>query len=437
MNRERWIITVPGRPAAVERALGILRRRKAAVHDLSVSQASTATLAVVVTVRIEPELAARVCAELEASPDVVGLERVPEDPPRDPQHTHHNAHQPEVEGDRAMSEDLLFEEKDADPERLKSRRVAIIGYGSQGHAHALNLRDSGVDVVVGLHEGSVSAERARKAGFRVLPVAAAAAESGLVAILIPDPLAPEVYRREIAPHLTPGKALLFAHGFNIHYGEIEAPAGVDVILVAPKSPGDMVRREYRAGRGVPALVAVHQDASGEAEGLALSYAHALGCTRAGVLETTFGDETETDLFGEQAVLCGGFSALVKAGFETLVEAGYDPRLAYFECLHELKLIVDLAYAKGLSGMRAEVSDTAEYGDYVSGARVIGQEARTAMQGILADVRSGAFARQWVEEWRSGGEGFKRMREQEGNHLLNEVGIGLRSRMAWLHEESES
>jgi len=209
---------------------------------------------------------------------------------------------------------------------------------------------------------------------------------------------------------------------------------VDVILVAPKSPGDMVRREYAAGRGVPALLAVHRDASGEARALALSYAHALGCTRAGVLETTFGAETETDLFGEQAVLCGGFSALVKAGFETLVDAGYDPRLAYFECLHELKLIVDLAYARGLSGMRSEVSDTAEYGDYVSGPRVIGQEARAAMRAVLEDVRSGSFARQWIEEWRSGGEGFRRMREQEGRHQLDQVGAGLRSRMAWLQEE---
>jgi len=333
-----------------------------------------------------------------------------------------------------MSEDLLFDGRDADPELIRTRRVAIVGYGSQGHAHALNLRDSGVRVVVGLHQGSASAERARKAGFQVLPVAEAAAAADLVSLLIPDPIAPDVYREHIAPHLTPGKALLLAHGFNVHYGEIDAPEGVDVILVAPKSPGNMVRREYAAGRGVPALLAVHRDATGRAGALALAYAHALGCTRAGVLETTFGAETETDLFGEQAVLCGGFSALVKAGFETLVDAGYDPRLAYFECLHELKLIVDLAYARGLSGMRAEVSDTAEYGDYVSGPRVIGAEARAAMRTVLDEVRSGSFARGWIEEWRSGGEGFRRMREEEGRHQLDQVGAGLRSRMAWLQEE---
>ncbi|MDP2959737.1 MAG: ketol-acid reductoisomerase [Longimicrobiales bacterium] len=431
MKRERWIITVIERPAAVERVLGTLRRRAVAMEDLTVSRASATTLVVVVVVRVGPGRAGQVCSELEGSPDVVGLERIPEDAsPRD----RDDNHQPDGEGVHSMIEDTLFEIRDADPERVKGRRVAVIGYGSQGHAHALNLRESGVHVVIGLHEGSVSAERARQAGFRVVAVGTAASESDLIVLLIPDPVAPDVYREHIAPHLTPGKALLLAHGFNIHYGEIRPPEGVDVILVAPKSPGNMVRREYKAGRGVPALLAVHQDATGDARALALSYAHALGCTRAGVLETTFGAETETDLFGEQAVLCGGFTALVKAGFETLVEAGYDPRLAYFECLHELKLIVDLAYAKGLSGMRAEVSDTAEYGDYVSGGRVIGEASRAAMREILADVQSGLFARNWVEEWRSGGNTFRRMREEEGRHGLEEVGVGLRSRMAWLNEE---
>jgi len=431
VSRERWIVRVAGATASVERTLGTLRRRVVAVDDLTVSRASATTWVVVVLVRVDGRHAARVCAELEASPDVVALERIPEEP-RDSGSKEND--ETTGEGAQSMNEEALFDAKDADPRHIQRRRVAVIGYGSQGHAHALNLRDSGVEVVVGLHEGSVSAERARRAGFQVLPVAEAAAVADLVALLIPDPVAPEVFRDHVVSHLAPGKALLLAHGFNVHYGEILAPEGVDVILVAPKSPGDMVRREYHAGRGVPALVAVHRDATGDAKALALAYAHALGCTRAGVLETTFADETETDLFGEQAVLCGGFSALVKAGFETLVEAGYDPRLAYFECLHELKLIVDLAYAKGLSGMRAEVSDTAEYGDYVSGGRVIGEEARAAMRAILGDVRSGAFARQWVDEWRGGGAGFRRMREEEGRHPLNEVGAGLRARMAWLHEE---
>ncbi len=336
-----------------------------------------------------------------------------------------------------MSSATLYEQTAADPEVLQRRRVAVIGYGSQGHAHALNLRDSGVDVVVGLHEGSSSAARARKAGLTVLSVEDAAQRSDLIAILIPDPVQPGVYDESIAPHLKSGDAVLFAHGFNIHYGEIQPPEGVDIVLVAPKSPGDMVRREFLAGRGVPALIGVHQDASGNARALALSYAHALGCTRAGVLDTDFGSETETDLFGEQAVLCGGFSALVKAGFETLVDAGYDPRLAYFECLHELKLIVDLAYANGLSGMHQEVSDTAEYGDYVSGPRVIGEPSRQAMKEVLEEIQSGAFARAWIDEWRGGSKNFKRMRDEEGRHAINDVGTGLRARMAWLHGEAEA
>ena len=429
---ERWIVRVADRTAAVERVLGVLRRRMVVVVDLTVSRATTETLVIVVMVRVEARLADRVLAELQAMPDVVELERtLGTAGTRGSEQDHLPEHR---EGEHEMSADTLFDIQDADPEYIRSRRVAVVGYGSQGHAHALNLRDSGVRVVVGLHQGSASAERARKAGFQVLPVAEAAATSDLVVLLVPDPAAPGVYHEGIAPHLTPGKALLLAHGFNVHYGEIVPPEGVDVILVAPKSPGHMVRREYAAGRGVPALLAVHHDATGGARALALSYAHALGCTRAGVLETTFGDETETDLFGEQAVLCGGFTALVKAGFETLVDAGYDPRLAYFECLHELKLIVDLAYAHGLSGMRAEVSDTAEYGDYVSGPRVIGAETRAAMREVLDDVRSGTFARRWIEEWRSGGEGFRRMREAEGAHQLDQVGAGLRSRMAWLQDE---
>jgi ketol-acid reductoisomerase len=426
VSRERWVIHVSDRAVAVERALGVLRRRAVRVEDLTVSRSSSASTAIVADVQVEGGVGARVCAELEAHPDVLSVERAHDGDAstfREPEN-----HQPE--GADSMSA-TLYDPTQADLERLSGKRVAVIGYGSQGHAHALNLRDSGIGVVVGLHEGSASAERARAAGLRVGTVDEAAREADLVSVLIPDPVAPTVYRERIAPHLGPGDTLLFAHGFNVHYGEIAPPEGVDTILVAPKSPGDMVRREFQAGRGVPALVAVHQDASGHAPATALAYAAALGCTRAGVLETTFADETETDLFGEQAVLCGGFSALVKAGFDTLVEAGYDPRLAYFECLHELKLIVDLAYANGLSGMRAEVSDTAEFGDYVSGGRVVGEQSREAMREILAEIRSGAFARRWVEEWNSGGACFRSMRQREGGHLIDEVGVGLRSRMAWV------
>ena len=325
----------------------------------------------------------------------------------------------------------FFEAADADRTLLDRRRVAVVGYGSQGHAHALNLRDSGASVVVGLYEGSRSADAAREQGLEVMTVAEAAQWADLVALLLPDTKQPAVYHVEVEPHLAEGDVLLFAHGFNVHYGEIRPPEHVDTVLVAPKSPGDMVRDEYQAGRGVPALIGVHHDATGKALDLALAYADGLGCTRAGVLQTTFAAETETDLFGEQAVLCGGLSELVKAGFETLVDAGYDPQLAYFECLHEMKLIVDLAYARGLSGMRAEVSDTAEYGDYVSGPRVIGEASRAAMKEILDEIQSGAFARKWIEEARCGGREFERLREQERTHTIESVGDALRSRMAWL------
>ena len=329
------------------------------------------------------------------------------------------------------SDARFFEAIDADRSLLDGRRVAVVGYGSQGHAHALNLRDSGVTVAVGLYEGSRSADNAREQGLEVMTVAEAAQWADTVALLIPDTKQPTVYHMEVAPHLADGDVLLFAHGFNVHYGEIHPPEHVDTVLVAPKSPGGMLRREYQAGRGVPALIGVHHDASGQALALALAYADGLGSTRAGVLQTTFADETETDLFGEQAVLCGGLTELVTAGFETLVEAGYDPQLAYLECLHEMKLIVDLAYARGLSGMRAEVSDTAEYGDYVSGPRVIGEASREAMKDVLADIQSGAFARRWIKETACGGAEFKRLRERGRAHEIENVGDALRSRMAWL------
>jgi len=330
----------------------------------------------------------------------------------------------------------IFEASDADRSLLEGRTVAVIGYGSQGRAHANNLSDSGVRVVVGVREGGPSWVEAEAAGLDVRTPAEAARAADVIALLIPDTAQPRVYREAVAPALEPGDALLFAHGFNVHYGQVTAPGGVDVVLVAPKSPGHMLRREYRAGRGVPALVAVHRDATGEALPLALAYADAIGSLRAGVLETTFGDETETDLFGEQAVLCGGVTSLVKAGFETLVEAGYSPELAYFECLHELKLIVDLCYQGGLTGMRRDVSDTAEFGDYVGGPRVIGAATHQAMRELLADIRSGAFAERWIEEAASGGDAFGRMRAAEREHLIEEVGAKLRRRMAWLGEEGE-
>ncbi len=332
-----------------------------------------------------------------------------------------------------MSNIRVFGVRDAERSLIEGRKVAVIGYGIQGHAHALNLRDSGVSVVVGLRPDGASAAKAREAGFDVRPVDEAVRDADLIAILIPDTAQPKVWREQIAPNLKSGAAVLFAHGFNVHYGEITPPEDVDVVLVAPKSPGHMLRREYLNGNGVPSLIAVHQDASGHALGLALAYADALGSTRAGVIQTTFADETETDLFGEQAVLCGGVSELVKAGFETLVEAGYAPELAYFECLHELKLIVDLMYAGGLSHMRNRVSDTAEFGDYVSGSRVIGEASREAMREVLAEIRSGAFARRWIEESSKGGGEFHEMRAKNRNHPIEEVGARLRSRMAWLQE----
>lgn len=325
----------------------------------------------------------------------------------------------------------LEQEARAAAEALAGRRVAVIGYGSQGAAHSRNLADSGVDVVVGLRSGSSSREAAQDAGLEVADVGEAVRSADLVAVLIPDLAQPKAYRDEIEPNLRPGAALLFAHGFNVHYGAVVPPADNDVILVAPKAPGPMLRREYEEGAGVPSLIGVHQDASGRARELALAYAHGLGSARAAILETDFAEETETDLFGEQAVLCGGLSALVQAGFDTLVEAGYQPEVAYFECLHEMKLIVDLAYQGGLNGMRARVSETAEYGDYVSGQRVVGEASRAAMREVLDDVRSGAFARRWMDDAASGGPEFESLREEAKQHPLEEVGARLRQRMPWL------
>jgi ketol-acid reductoisomerase len=322
-----------------------------------------------------------------------------------------------------MSNDSVrvYYDADADRRRLATRTFAIVGYGSQGHAHSLNLRDSGARVIVGVRPGGRSAEAARAAGLDVRPVAEATAEADVIMLLVPDQDMRSIYEQGVAPAIGPGKTLMFAHGFNIHYGEIVPPARVDVTMVAPKSPGHLVRSEYKAGRGVPALVAVRQEASGDALADALAYASGIGCTRAGVIETTFGDETETDLFGEQAVLCGGVTALVKAGFETLTAAGYRPELAYFECLHELKLIVDLMYRGGMQFMRYSISDTAEYGDYTRGPRVITDATRAEMRRILEEIRNGSFAREWLAESRAGRPEFERLRQADRDHEIERVG----------------
>src|ERR687885_1551028 len=328
----------------------------------------------------------------------------------------------------------MYYDDDADLGLLDGKTVAIIGFGSQGHAHALNLRDSGVSVVVGLREGSSSAAAAREAGLQVVPVAEAASRGDIVTVLVPDELHHDVYENEIRDGIADGNMLLFGHGFSVHYGEVEPPPGVDVVLVAPKGPGHLVRRQYTEGSGVPCLIAVAQDASGRAKDLALAYAKGIGGTRGGVIETTFKDETETDLFGEQAVLCGGVSELVQAGYETLVDAGYDPKLAYFECLHELKLIVDLMYEKGITGMRHSISNTAEYGDLTRGKQVIGQPTREAMRKLLADIQSGAFAREWIAENRAGQESFQRLRAEQADHQIEREGRELRSMMDWIETE---
>ncbi|MGO9248323.1 MAG: ketol-acid reductoisomerase [Solirubrobacteraceae bacterium] len=325
---------------------------------------------------------------------------------------------------------MLYDD-DADLTRLDGKTVAIIGYGSQGHAHALNLKDSGVKVVVGLRPESASVAKALERGLEVLSVVEAASRGDLVMILLPDELHHQVWEAEIRDGIAPGNMILFGHGFSIHYGEVDPPAGVDVGMVAPKGPGHLVRRQFTEGSGVPGLIAVAQDATGNARALALAYAKGIGCTRGGVIETTFKDETETDLFGEQAVLCGGASELVQAGFETLVQAGYDPEMAYFECLHELKLIADLMYEKGLAGMRYSISNTAEYGDYTRGKRVITDETRAAMKQILKEIQDGDFAREWIAENRAGQESFLRMRAEQADTQVEHVGAELRSHMGWI------
>jgi ketol-acid reductoisomerase len=330
----------------------------------------------------------------------------------------------------------LFYDDDADLTLIQGKNVAVIGYGSQGHAHALNLRDSGVDVRVGLKEGSTSIAKAEAEGLRVLPVAEAVEEADVIVILAPDQFQRIIYAESIEPNLAEGDTLVFGHGFNIRFGYIKPPAGVDVIMVAPKAPGHTVRREFVAGRGIPDIIAVEQDASGKAWDLAKSYAKAIGGTRAGVIKTTFAEETETDLFGEQSVLCGGMSHLVQAGFETLVEAGYQPEIAYFECLHELKLIVDLMWEGGIAKQRWSISDTAEYGDYVSGPRVIDDGVKERMKGILADIQDGTFAARFIADQDAGAPEFLALREKEAQHSIEDTGRKLRAQFSWKQQDAD-
>ena len=327
----------------------------------------------------------------------------------------------------------MYYENDADMSLINDKTIGIIGYGSQGHAHALNLKDSGLNVMVGLYEGSSSIEKAEADGLRVGLVEDTARESDIIMMLIPDHIQAEVYRDSILPHLLPGKTLMFAHGFNIHFDAIVPPDNVDVSMVAPKAPGHRMREVFTRGSGVPGLLAVHQDVSGQAEAIGLAYARGVGCTRAGVLETTFKEETETDLFGEQAVLCGGVAELVKSAFETLIEAGYQPESAYFECMHELKLIVDLFYQGGLEYMRYSVSDTAEYGDYTRGPVVIDESVKENMQKILADIQDGSFAREWIAENDEGRPRFDRLRAENAGHPIEKVGKELRGMMTFLQD----
>lgn len=325
----------------------------------------------------------------------------------------------------------VYTDKDADLSVLNGKTLAILGYGSQGHAHALNLKDSGLKVIIGLYEGSKSAEVARKQGFEVLPTAEAVKKADVILIAVPDMVQGKLFKSDIEPNLAPGKTLLFIHGLAIHYKLVEAPEGVNVALVAPKGPGHVVRSQYVEGKGVPALIAIYADPSGNTKDVCLAWAKGIGSTRGGVIETTFKEEVETDLFGEQAVLCGGASALVMAGFEVLVEAGYQPEMAYFECLHELKLIVDLMVESGISGMRFSISETAEYGDFVSGPRVINDESKKAMREILKEIQDGTFTKNWVKEYEAGCPNFNKMRAEGEKHQIEEVGQKLRALMPWV------
>ncbi len=406
----------------LNRAVGVLRRRNVAVERLTVRPGAGAGVSRM-TFALTAD-AATVDRVVQQFRKIVGVRAVAVTTAQDP-----------TTEEQAMSSSnvRVFYDADADRTRLQGRIIAVIGYGSQGHAHALNLRESGAQVIVGLRDSGKSWQRAKAEGLDVRPVADAARAADVIMMLVPDQEARGVYEAGVVGALRAGKTLLFAHGFNVHFKEIVPPADVDVAMIAPKSPGHLVRSEFQAGRGVPGLVAVHQDASGQALANALAYAAGIGCTRAGVLETTFREETETDLFGEQAVLCGGVTALVQAGFETLTAAGYAPEIAYFECLHELKLIVDLMYRGGMKFMRYSISDTAEYGDYTRGPRIVNDQVKAEMQQLLKEIQSGAFAREWIAETRSGARRFAEYRRGAADHPIERVGARLRAMMPWTEE----
>ncbi|HKC40314.1 MAG TPA: ketol-acid reductoisomerase [Gemmatimonadales bacterium] len=406
----------------LNRAVGVLRRRNVAVAQFAVRPIPGAAGAARMTFVLETDAptADRVVQQLQKVAGVRAVDIT----------TAQDSNRGVV---MSSPEVRVFYDADTDPARLRGKVIAVIGYGSQGHAHALNLRDSKARVIVGLREGGASWQRAKAEGLDVRPVAEAARAADIIMMLVPDQDGRAVYEASVAGALAPGKTLLFAHGFNVHFKEIVPPADVDVAMIAPKSPGHLVRSEFQAGRGVPGLVAVHQNPSGQALANALAYAAGIGCTRAGVLETTFREETETDLFGEQAVLCGGVSALVQAGFETLTAAGYAPEIAYFECLHELKLIVDLMYRGGMKFMRFSISDTAEYGDYTRGPRIVNDQVKAEMQKILEEIQNGAFAREWIAETRGGARKFAEYRRGAAEHPIEKVGAKLRAMMPWTEE----
>jgi ketol-acid reductoisomerase len=415
----------------LSRACAVLRRRNMPIRDFAVDSQATGMWRMTCVIDVDDPTAESIALLMR---NVVGVTNatVSSSPP-DPLSLRERGNSTPKSGAHMGAPVRIYYEKDTDPARLKDRTFAIIGYGSQGHAHALNLRDSGARVIVGLRPDGASWKRAEADGLEVRAVADAAKAGDVIMMLVPDPEQRAVYETAVAPALRQGKTLMFAHGFNIHFGEIKPAPGVDVSMIAPKSPGHLVRSEYQAGRGVPGLVAIHQNASGKALENALAYGTGIGCTRAGVLATTFAEETETDLFGEQAVLCGGVTALIQAGFETLTEAGYAPEMAYFECLHELKLIVDLIYRGGLGFMRYSISDTAEYGDLTRGERVISPAVRDEMRRLLADIRSGAFAKEWIAECRAGAPRFNELRRKAKEHQIEQVGARLRAMMPWTEE----
>jgi ketol-acid reductoisomerase len=415
----------------LSRACGALRRRNVPIHGFAVDSDG-------------PPGVWRLSCEIDADDatiqnlllqiqNVVGVRTATASSPPGPLSRGERGNSSSTSGDTMGTSIRVYYEADTERARLRDRVFTIIGYGSQGHAHAQNLRDSGAKVIVGLRPNGASWKQATADGLEVRPVAEAATAGDVIMLLVPDQEQRAVYETAVAPALGPGKTLMFAHGFNIHFGEIVPPAGVDVSMIAPKSPGHLVRSEYQAGRGVPGLVAIHQDASGKALQNALAYATGIGCSRAGVIATTFAEETETDLFGEQAVLCGGVTALIQAGFETLTEAGYSPEMAYFECLHELKLIVDLIYRGGLGFMRHSISNTAEYGDLTRGGRVISPAVREEMRKLLADIRNGVFAKEWIAECRAGAPRFNELRRAAQNHQIEQVGARLRAMMPWTEE----